>query len=436
MRLSACYIAKNEEKNIAASIASLGNQVAEIIVVDTGSTDNTVSVAERLGARVYHYEWQDNFAAARNFALSKATGDWVILLDADESFTQATAGNISGAIAGAADADADGLLVQLVNYDKDKQEIMDYFYQLRLVKNQPGIHYEGAIHEELVWPRGSKPTIKRLPPELLEIYHTGYSSSISRQKLERNLKMLQKEIARGRTELELSRYLCECYLGLDDMEKCLHYGWMYINQGRQPVTFAARCHRILLAYYAQHHDAESIGQRYRLAKLATEQFPEVPDFWAEYGECLARLKSYSQAGEAMERASQLLQDYHGMEPSMLKEKHLEQTIEERGRRFRAIAQADARYAAGSRALQEGDLAKAAELFFAGIQAYKYHQGLLQGLYKCLEGNDLVEIIQLLNSLYDSSKDGSFIAQALNGTADMRVVAYYARHGQGNGSQSN
>ena len=121
---------------------------------------------------------------------------------------------------------------------------------------------------------------------------------------------------------------------------------------------------------------------------------------------------------------------------MLKEKHLEQTIEERGRRFKAIAQADDRYAAGSRALQEGDLAKAAELFFAGIQAYKYHQGLLQGLYKCLEGNDLVEIIQLLNSLYDSSKDGSFIAQALNGTADMRVVAYYARHGQGNGSQSN
>ncbi len=434
MRLSACYIAKNEEKNIAASIASLGVQVAEIIVVDTGSTDNTVAVAERLGARVYRYEWQDNFAAARNFALSKATGDWVILLDADESFTQATAGNISRAVAEA--ADADGLLVQLVNYDKDKQEIMDYFYQLRLVKNQSGIHYEGAIHEELVWPKGSRPNIKRLPPELLEIYHTGYSSSISQQKLERNLKMLQKEIARGRTELELSRYLCECYLGLEDMEKCLHYGWMYINQGRQPVTFAARCHRILLAYYAEHHDAQSIGQRYRLAKLATEQFPEVPDFWAEYGECLAQQKSYREAGEAMEKARQLLQDYHGMEPSMLKENHLEQTIEERGRRFRAIAQADDMYAAGSRALQNGNLAQAAELFFAGIQAYKYHQGLLQGLYKCLDENDLVDIVQLLNSIYDSSKDGRFIADALNGRADMRLVAYYAKHGQGNSRKTN
>ncbi len=434
MKLSACYIAKNEEKNIGASIASLGNQVEEIIVVDTGSTDNTVAVAERLGAKVYHYKWQDDFAAARNFALSKATGDWLILLDADESFTQATRGNIIRAVAEA--GGADGLLVQLVNYDKDKQEIMDYFYQLRLVKNQPGIHYEGAIHEELAWPKGRKVNIKRLPPELLEIYHTGYSTSISRQKLERNLKLLQNEIARGRSELELSRYLCECYLGLEDMEKCLHYGWMYINQGRQPVTFAARCHRILLAYYAEHHDVDSVEQRYRLAKLATEQFPEVPDFWAEYGESLAQQKKYGEAAAAMDKASQLLQDYQGMEPSMLKEKNLGQIVADRGRKFRRLAQADDAYASGSRALQEGKLSQAAELFFQGIQEYKYHQGLLQGLYQCLAGNDLVDIVQLLNSIYDSRKDGIFIAETLNGLADMRLVAYYAKHGQAHSKKSN
>lgn len=425
MKLSACYIAKNEEKNIARSISSLGRQVAEIIVVDTGSTDSTVAVAENLGARVYRYKWQDDFAAARNFALSKARGDYLVLLDADEYFTQDTAKNIFSAVM--TFGDADGLLVQLVNYDLDRQEIMDYFYQLRLVKNQPGIRYEGAIHEELAWPEGKKPVIRRLDPELLEIYHTGYSSSVSRQKLERNLYLLQNEISRGRTELELSRYLCECYLGLDDMEKCLHYGWMYINQGRRPVSFAARCHRILLAYYAGHDDEESIEKRYNLAKLSTEQFPEVPDFWAEYGECLAARKMYGKASLAMDKAALLLRDYHGMEPSMLKKNHLEQAVKERGRKFRALAVAFEAYASGSKALGEGNLSLAAELFFAGIQEYRHHRGLLQGLYRCLMGNDLVDIIELFNSIYDR-EDGGFVARALDGIADARLIAYYARRG--------
>ncbi|MDD3115497.1 MAG: glycosyltransferase, partial [Anaerovibrio sp.] len=74
MKISACYIAKNEAANLARSINSLKAQVDEIVVVDTGSEDSTVTAAKSLGARVYHYSWQDDFAAARNFALAKTTG--------------------------------------------------------------------------------------------------------------------------------------------------------------------------------------------------------------------------------------------------------------------------------------------------------------------------------------------------------------------------
>ena len=94
IRISACYIVKNEAENLAKSIKSLKNQVNEIVVVDTGSTDNTIAVAGKLGAKVYSFPWQDDFSQARNFALSKAKGDWLILLDADEYFTAKTAGNI------------------------------------------------------------------------------------------------------------------------------------------------------------------------------------------------------------------------------------------------------------------------------------------------------------------------------------------------------
>ena len=337
LKISACYIVKNEAKNLAKSIKSLKTQVNEIVVVDTGSTDNTIAVARKLGAKVYSFPWQDDFSQARNFALSKAKGDWLVLLDADEYFTANTAGNIRKIIRQAQQADA--LLIQMVNYDVDKAEIQDYFYQLRIVRNQQGLHYEGKIHEELKLSEGKSMKFFRIPPELLEIYHTGYASSVSRQKLERNLKLLQQAVDNGQSEADLARYFCDCYLGLGDMEKCTYYGWLDVKKGRQSVNFGSRCHRVLMAYYGGRNDGESISKRRQLAEISVEQYPEVPDFWAEYSECFYQAGEYAQAIAAMEKALQLMQDYQGMEPSMLVEGHMAPQLEERLQVFRQ-AQAD------------------------------------------------------------------------------------------------
>ncbi len=77
-------IVKNEEDWIAQCLRSVQSVVCEMIVVDTGSTDQTKEIARELGATVYDVAWQDDFAVARNFSLSKATGDWILVLDADE----------------------------------------------------------------------------------------------------------------------------------------------------------------------------------------------------------------------------------------------------------------------------------------------------------------------------------------------------------------
>ena len=82
--VSLCMIVKDEENNLARCLASVKPIVDEMVIVDTGSTDRTRDIAEFFGARVYEFEWSDNFAEARNFSLSKAKGDWILIMDADE----------------------------------------------------------------------------------------------------------------------------------------------------------------------------------------------------------------------------------------------------------------------------------------------------------------------------------------------------------------
>ena len=94
MRISACYIVKDEAARLSRSLASLTGAVDEIVVVDSGSTDDTVKIAVEFGAQVFQFPWCDDFSATRNFSLSKATGDWVLVVDADEYFPDGMAGNI------------------------------------------------------------------------------------------------------------------------------------------------------------------------------------------------------------------------------------------------------------------------------------------------------------------------------------------------------
>ena len=88
MKISQAMIVKNEEKNIEKALSWGKGIVAEQIVVDTGSTDRTVEIAEKMGAKVVHFPWQDDFALAKNFAISQCQYPWIALLDADEYFEE------------------------------------------------------------------------------------------------------------------------------------------------------------------------------------------------------------------------------------------------------------------------------------------------------------------------------------------------------------
>jgi glycosyltransferase involved in cell wall biosynthesis len=86
--LSVCMIVKNEEKHLKNALSSIKDLADEIIIVDTGSSDNTKEIASTFTQKIYDYTWNDNFAEARNFSLQHATSDWILILDADETLSK------------------------------------------------------------------------------------------------------------------------------------------------------------------------------------------------------------------------------------------------------------------------------------------------------------------------------------------------------------
>lgn len=369
MKISACYIVKNEQENIRRSIESLKNQYDELIVIDTGSEDGTVDVVRSLGGKVFVYPWQDDFSAARNFALQKAVGDWLVFLDADEYFTSATAENLQQVLE-LATPDADGLMVDIVNFDVDTGEVQNHFYQARILRNQQGLHYEGIIHEMPSLQNGENLRFQCISSDLLQIYHTGYRSKLSRKKAERNLQLLQKMVAMGTSERELARYFCDCYKGIGDTENFLRYGWLEVQHGKRGGNYDSRCHTVLLNYYAGREDWDSHESRLRLCQLAVEQFPDLPDFWAEYSESLFQWRRYEEAVEAASRAICLLDDYDGMEPcQLLREKEaVEKLLHERRSLFRKKAEKVQEYSISACVIVKNEAANIGK-WLANVKAF-------------------------------------------------------------------
>ena len=238
MKISACYIVKNEEKNLEKSLASLGDNMDELIVVDTGSTDNTKGIAQAYGADLYDFPWQDDFSLARNFALDKAKGDWVIFLDADETFV-----NSMGLRAYVEKADTfpecEALLLPLMNINIDtgseQAELLSREYSLRIWRNRPEFRFCGCIHELLM----VKEKNAMRPPKMIEahkkftLHHIGYSTSIMPAKHRYYLALLQQEIKEKGEQPLSARYMTDCYFGLGDYEQTAYYAERAITRERQ-----------------------------------------------------------------------------------------------------------------------------------------------------------------------------------------------------------
>ncbi|MGG7144104.1 glycosyltransferase [Clostridium nigeriense] len=143
--LSVCIIAKNEERNLQRCLESIRGIADEVILVDTGSVDNTISIAEKYDAKVIKFPWQNNFSFARNKALEMASKDWILCIDCDEVLDSSQIYEMKSILNNSSIL---GFRLKLINIIGNKAYEGNHL--LRIIKNNSGFYYSGKINEKLL----------------------------------------------------------------------------------------------------------------------------------------------------------------------------------------------------------------------------------------------------------------------------------------------
>ena len=236
VKISQCMIVKNEENNIRRALTWCRDIADEQIVVDTGSQDATVEIARELGAKVYHFDWIDDFAAAKNYAIKKAKGDWIVFLDADEYLRPEDVKKLAFRLDSLGLATCHGLVASWIQVDgsedvleegqekgKDRLKWQKSMKadgtvgmalsgtQIRIFRNLPGLRYRGRIHEKLFFEKGE--LLCEDASRELAIYHTGYTPAEleGKKKVERNIALVKKELEDHPRDYKLMSYLGDSY---------------------------------------------------------------------------------------------------------------------------------------------------------------------------------------------------------------------------------
>ena len=203
-QLSLCMIVKNEERFLAACLDSVKELVGEMIVVDTGSTDATVAIAESRGAKVVQFDWVNDFSAARNASLDAATRPWALVLDADEEVVLTDAAPLEAALRQTAKC---GFSILLHNVHADG--IKDHGEVFRLFRRDlPAMRYRGQLHEQLAAVAEGRHPVGGMVKGV-ELLHHGYRDDVvlEKKKGERN-EQLSRALLADRPDDPYAWYAC------------------------------------------------------------------------------------------------------------------------------------------------------------------------------------------------------------------------------------
>ena len=201
LRLTICLIAKNEQKFIGQCLSSVKGLADQIIVVDTGSTDSTVEIARSFGAEVHYLPWSDDFSAPRNEALRHATGDWILVLDADEELPPEQHAMLRESM-----REKNVMACRLPIVDAGRED-EGCSHVPRLFCNAPALCYVGRIHEQVFASIETRREQWGLENKFGKavILHHGYKPEVvkDRDKVARNLRLLEQAVEEYPSDINL-----------------------------------------------------------------------------------------------------------------------------------------------------------------------------------------------------------------------------------------
>ena len=227
--LTLSMIVKNEEDNLAGCLDSVRDVVDEIVIVDTGSTDRTREIAKKFNAKIFDFEWVNDFAAARNEALKHSTGEWVLYLDADERLDEISKANIRNLLMNSGD-EIGGFIctIESDHFQLNGSTERHRGGYPRIFRNYgfPKISFQGRVHEQIT------PSIFALGKSInfsdIVIEHLGYNQSreVMEAKVKRNYAMLiehvQEEPLNAYAWYQLGQTLAQMKL-IDEAEKTIRF---------------------------------------------------------------------------------------------------------------------------------------------------------------------------------------------------------------------
>jgi tetratricopeptide (TPR) repeat protein len=245
--ISLCMIVKDEGRFLKNCLDSVKPIVSELIVVDTGSKDNTQAIAMALGAKLFQYRWEDDFSMARNFAISKASHEWILVLDADETIS---ADDLAMVRKLTADSAMDAYTFIQRNYFKDKKPAAfevtsknDTYKEskpysgwfpselVRLFRNNKGYKFTGLVHEVI------EPSIiekgGNIGQSAIPIHHFGAEKPKTHEEGKK-----EKYLALGLRQIELTP---------EEPKPYFEVGEMYLNDRQYDRAFPllARCIQLI-----------------------------------------------------------------------------------------------------------------------------------------------------------------------------------------------
>jgi glycosyltransferase involved in cell wall biosynthesis len=216
-------IVKNEAANLSDALACLVTFADEIIVVDTGSSDNTKEIAAGFTSKIYDFEWIDDFSAARNMAISKASRSYQLWLDADDRITPENQARIESL-----KSQFDGRKAFYFILENHQRNVLpSSCRQLRCIPIVENVQFEGRIHEQ-IFPSAIKAGLELVTADIV-ISHMGYmTEEMRRAKAQRNLEIMERDREEGRDDGGLHFFLALTYApigrkqeAIQSMEKAL-----------------------------------------------------------------------------------------------------------------------------------------------------------------------------------------------------------------------